>query len=247
MKIVVFGATGATGRQVVEQALAAGHEVVAVARRASRVTARAGLVVLAGDVLDAESMRDSCAGANAVVSCLGPSSNLRPGTVMSVGTANMLAAAESAGVRRFVFQSGIGLSDGTELSLGFRILLAALWRPVFGAALADKAEGERLVRASSIDWVIVRPVGLRDAPAVGHYLAAPRAPVTLSALAYADCAACLLRAVAEPTWTRETVNVGPASMEHLLLTKRNANRPKDQLDVIAHTSRVEPAPAFRRC
>jgi uncharacterized protein YbjT (DUF2867 family) len=183
MRIVVFGATGSTGRQVVDQALSAGHDVTAVARHPEH--------------------------ADAVVSCIGPRSNLRPDAVMSVGTAHMAAAAEDAGVRRFVFQSGIGLSDGAELSRANRWLLAALWRPLFAAAIGDKAEGERLLRASALDWVIVRPVVLRNAPAAGHFLAGPRAPVALlSALSFADCAACLLRAVSEPAWTRQVVNLG---------------------------------------
>jgi uncharacterized protein YbjT (DUF2867 family) len=127
---------------------------------------------------------------------------------MSAGTAHMVAAAEAAGVRRFVFQSGIGLSDGVELSPANRWVLRA-WRPLFAAAIHDKAEGERVLRASALEWVIVRPVILRDAPAAGHYLAGPRAPVApLVPLSFADCAACLLHALSEPAWTRQIVNLG---------------------------------------
>ena len=209
MRIVVFGATGSTGRQVVDQALSAGHDVTAVVRHPEQIAPRSHLVTRAGDVLDAASLTDSCRDADAVVSCIGPRSNLRPGAVMSVGTAHMVSAAEGAGVRRFVFQSGIGLSDGTELSRADRWVLAALWRPLFAAAIGDKAEGERLVCASALDWVIIRPVVLRNAPAVGHFLAGTRAPVALfAALSFADCAACLLRAVSEPAWTRQVVNLG---------------------------------------
>lgn len=209
MRIVVFGATGSTGRHVVDQSLVAGHHVTAVVRRPDQVGPRPRLVVRAGDVLDAASLHESCSGADAVVSCIGPDSNIRPGTVMSAGTAHMVAAAEAAGARRFVFQSGIGLSDGGELSRANRWLLRALWRPLFAAAIHDKAEGERVLRASSLEWVIVRPVVLRDAPAAGHYLAGPRAPVApLASLSFADCAACLLRALSEPAWTRQVVNLG---------------------------------------
>lgn len=208
MKIVVFGATGATGRHIVDQALSAGHDVTAVARRPEQVAPRPRLVVRGGDVLDAASLDESCRDADAVVSCIGPRSNLRPGTVMSSGTAHMVAAAEAAGVRRFVFQSGIGLSDGAELSRVNRWMMRA-WRPLFAAAIHDKAEGERVLRASALEWVIVRPVVLREAPAAGHYLAGPRAPVApLVPLSFADCAACLLRAVTEPAWTRQVINLG---------------------------------------
>ena len=216
MKIVVFGATGSTGRHVVDQALVAGHEVTAVVRRPDQVAPRPRLVVRAGDVIDAASLHESCSGADAVVSCIGPrskfggqlGSGLRPGTVMSVGTAHMVAAAEAAGVRRFVFQSGIGLSDGVELSRANRWVMR-VWRPLFAAAIHDKAKGERLLRASALEWVIVRPVALHEAPAAGHYLAAPRAPVApLVPISFTDCAACLLRALTEPAWTRQIVNLG---------------------------------------
>jgi uncharacterized protein YbjT (DUF2867 family) len=218
MKIVVFGATGATGRHVVDQALSVGHAVIAVARRPEQVAPRPNLIACAGNVLDAASLRDSCRDADAVISCIGPRNNLnasaimnnlRPGTTMSVGTAHMVAAAEAAGVRRFVFQSGIGLSDGSELSRTDRWILRLLWRPMFAAAIRDKAEGERILRASILDWVIVRPVGLQDAPATASYMAGPSARVALfSSLPFADCAACLLRAVSESTWTRQVVNIG---------------------------------------
>jgi uncharacterized protein YbjT (DUF2867 family) len=209
MRIVVFGATGSTGRHVVDQSLFAGHDVTAGVRRPDQVAPRPRLVVRAGDVLDAASLHESCSGADAVVSCVGPRSNLRPGTVMSAGTAHMVAAAEAAGVRRFVFQSGIGLSDGVELSRANRWALRALWRPLFAAAIQDKAEGERVLRASALEWVIVRPVPLRHAPAAGRYLAGPRAPVALLVpLSFADCAACLLHALSEPAWTRQIVNLG---------------------------------------
>ncbi len=68
---------------------------------------------------------------------------------------------------------------------------------------------ERVFRGSALEWVIVRPVGPSDAPAAGHDLAGPLARVApLVPLTLADCAACLLRAVSEPAWTRQIVNLG---------------------------------------
>ena len=76
----------------------AGHDVTAVARHPEQVASRSHLVTRAGDVLDADSLRETCRDADAVVSCIGPRSNLRPGAVMSVGTAHMVTAAEGAGM-----------------------------------------------------------------------------------------------------------------------------------------------------
>ena len=116
MKIVVFGATGGTGRNVVERALADGHEVVAVARRPGAVAARERLVVSQGDVLEPESVARALAGADAAICAIGPAKNRQPGTLISVGTKNIVDGCQKAGVRRFVFESGMIVSDGSELS-----------------------------------------------------------------------------------------------------------------------------------
>jgi putative NADH-flavin reductase len=207
MKIAVFGATGATGSRVVERALAAGHDVIAVARMPSKVSPRERLVVRPGDALDAASVRAGCAGADAVISCIGPTSNRAPGKVVSAGTANMIAGCADAGVKRFVMQSGITLSDGRELSAASRFALS-LVRPFFAEAIADKAVAERAVQGSDLDWVIVRPVGLGDDKPRGAYTAGPLARVSPFLLPFADCADCLLRATTEAAWTRRIVNVG---------------------------------------
>ncbi len=210
MRLVVFGATGATGRKVVERALALGHDVVAVSRRPPTDTlARGRLTVRAGDVRDAASLAPVLMGADAAVSCIGPASNRSPGDLMSAGIPNVLAACRNASVMRFVMQSGITLTDGADLSRLDRAALALI-RLAFRRAIADKRLAERAVRASGLDWVIVRPVGLRDAPAGGGYKAGPGVRVALlKPLAFADCADCLVRAAATETgWTRETVNVG---------------------------------------
>lgn len=91
MKIVVFGATGGTGKNVVERALADGHDVVAVARRPEAVAARDGLVVHKGDVLEQASVTAALKGADAVICAVGPSSNNKPGTLISSAVKNIVA------------------------------------------------------------------------------------------------------------------------------------------------------------
>ena len=117
MKIAVVGATGATGRRVVKHALAQGHFVTAVARNPERLAPADRLSFVEGDVLSLGGLTGALDGMDAVISCIGPESNLSPGTLMSVGVASILAECERASVRRFILQSGIGLSDGRELSL----------------------------------------------------------------------------------------------------------------------------------
>jgi uncharacterized protein YbjT (DUF2867 family) len=210
MRFVVVGATGATGRRVVKYALEIGHEVVAVSRRpASHAAPSNRLVPRAGDVLDPPSLIAAFAGADAVISTIGPTSNLSPGTLMSEGILNILTACRQTGVSRFVMQSGITMTDGSDLSRFDRFALRLI-RLVFRKALADKAIAEAAVCTSELDWVIVRPTGLKELPPSGSYTAGPRASVALlRPLSFADCAHCLVRAAeGESGWHRQIVNAG---------------------------------------
>lgn len=234
MNITVIGATGATGRKVIERALELGHEVVAVARRPEAIAPTARLSVRQGDVLDMSSIAKALAGTDAVISCIGPTRNSSPGTVksegisnmmsegisnirknflagtvMSEGISNILAACQSAGVKRFVMQSGIGLSDGKELSALNRCAIHISGR-IFSKAIEDKAIAERAVQRSDLDWIIVRPPALSDVAATSKYTAGPSTRISpFRPLSFADCADCLVRAATnEPTWDRKIVNVG---------------------------------------
>lgn len=227
MKIAIIGATGGTGRKVMERALELGHEVVAVARRPEVINPAERLITRQGDVFDASSMAKAIAGTDVVISCIGPTSNFSlgtamskgilnvlaanfsPGTVMSEGIQNILAACQRTGVKRLVMQSGIGLSDGKELSAGNRCAIG-INRRIFSKAIKDKAIAEHAVQRSDLDWVIVRPAGLNNAAATLKYTAGPSARIApFRPLSFIDCADCLVRAAtSEPAWVRKIVNVG---------------------------------------
>jgi len=90
MKIAVVGATGATGRRVVTQALAQGHFVTAIARHPEQLSSADRLSLVQGDVLSTGGLTGTLDGAEAVISCIGPDKNLSPGVLMSAGVANIL-------------------------------------------------------------------------------------------------------------------------------------------------------------
>lgn len=226
MRIAVIGATGSTGRKVVERLLEWEYEVVAVARRPENIQAAKGLCTRQADVYDAASLAEAVAGTDAVISCIGPSgrsaspassksvldimaANFSPGTVMSEGMRNIVEACRRTGVHRLVMQSGIGLSGGKELTALDRCMLG-LNRRVFSKAIHDKASAEQSVQGSGLEWVIVRPAGLNESAAAADYTAGPAARIApFRPLSFADCADCLARAaVSEPTWIGEIVNVG---------------------------------------
>ena len=161
MNLTVFGATGSIGRLVVDQALAAGHDVTAVTRDATRLTRRHDrLSVVEADPTDPAACLPAVKDADAVVVALGGGGS---GGVREAGTRAVIEAMREAGVRRLVCQStlGVGSSEGN---------LTFWWRYVmFGAVLrkafADHVAQEAVVEGSGLDWTIVRPSAFSDGPA----------------------------------------------------------------------------------
>ncbi len=166
MKLVVFGSTGGIGSKVVEQALAAGHEVTAVARRPSAITLKhEHLEVVQGDVLEPETIRRIMAGKDAVVSALGVH-NRAPTTVYSDGVAHIVQAMQPAHVRRLFCISASGIEPGPFWQrLIARPLLWAFLKEMY----SDLVRMEALVRRSAVDWTILRPPRLTNGPRTGHY------------------------------------------------------------------------------
>src|SRR5690242_37630 len=178
MRIVVFGATGGTGRQVIDQALAAGYQVTAVARRAGSLPARAGLAAVAADVTDpaatgaAGAVDAAVAGADAVLSVLGARFSRKPITLYSAATRDIVAAMHRHGVKRLVVVSS-SVTDPEWRPTG-SFLFTHVLDPLFNRRLGrtlheDLRRMEALVRASGLDWTIARPSGLFDHPAVTDY------------------------------------------------------------------------------
>jgi putative NADH-flavin reductase len=166
MKLVVFGATGGIGSQVIQQALEAGHEVTAVARHPSAITLQhERLNVIHGDVLKPDTIRESIAGKDAVVSALG-ARDLAPTTVYSEGVANIMQAMQAAHVRRILCISASGLDP----AIWWQRLAAklVLWR-ILKNMYTDLVRMEREVKASDLDWTILRPPGFTNGPRTGRY------------------------------------------------------------------------------
>jgi putative NADH-flavin reductase len=169
MKLTVFGATGGTGLQVVEQGLAAGHEVRAVVRDATRLDPdRAGLEIVVADVMDPATIVEAVTDRDAVVSAMGSRNGRAPTTVCADSSRSIIAAMHKAGTRRLVVVSGTGPFDEGE-GPGMRYILKPLGRRLLKNVFADFVAMEKIVRGSGLDWTIVRPPRLTDKPLTGHY------------------------------------------------------------------------------
>jgi putative NADH-flavin reductase len=165
MKIVVFGASGKTGLVTVFQALEKGHSVTAFARDPTSVTIQhMNLQVIQGDILDYEKVKQAVKGQDVVISTLGVQSR-KYTTVLSDGTANIIRAMNESNVKRFICMSSAGIL-GNDSGFWFgKIFLPLFLKQVF----EDKKRQMKLIMDSNLDWVIIRPVGLTDAPKTGKY------------------------------------------------------------------------------
>lgn len=169
MRLLVFGSTGGTGRELVSQALEQGHEVTAFARDPARLgVTHPKLRAAQGDVLDHGSVGRAVPGHDAVLSALG-TRKLGKTDVLSSGTRHIIRAMEAAGVKRFVCESSLGVGDsrGQMSPLYTYFVIPLFLRNIY----ADKEVQERLIRESSLDWVIVRPAVLTDGPRTRIYKA----------------------------------------------------------------------------
>jgi uncharacterized protein YbjT (DUF2867 family) len=169
MRIVVLGSTGRTGTLVVAEALAAGHEVVAFARRPPASPAQ-GASVVVGAIEDTRSLRAAFAGAECVISTLGvpvtPDVILHGTTFQQRTLPLILAAMEGAAVGRFVLMSSFG--SGETARQASWLARAAAYRTVGRRLFEDKARAERALCEARVNWTAVYPVVLTAGPALAR-------------------------------------------------------------------------------
>jgi len=174
MRILVLGPTGATGRHLVEQALAQGHHVTALARNPAKLhSRRADLTVVQGDVTDPLAVERAVRSQDAVLCALGSSTPLKHDAALVAGIGNLVGAMERLHVRRLVYLSFLRVHHGRrQLSrLGKYVVAPLLMRKV----AADHEHKEAIIQRSTLDWVIVRPPRLTNGRR-GHlgHLVVPR-------------------------------------------------------------------------
>jgi putative NADH-flavin reductase len=167
MRIFVIGATGATGKQIVAP-VAQGHDITAIVRNPSKFEMQhKSLHVVKGDMLNRTSL-DAVQQQDAVISSLGTKKiSLEPVTLLSEGTKNLVQAMEQHGVKRLICITGLGAGDskGHGGFLYDKLILPLLLQRIYD----DKNRQEAEIRQSKLNWTIVRPGILTDAPAKGAY------------------------------------------------------------------------------
>lgn len=223
MKLTIFAATGGIGRQLLEQAVAAGHDVTAVVRNPDKLSAQvsAQVRVVTADLAapDPAALESAVEGADAVLSGLGPRSISETG-IASRGTQAIVRAMQATGVRRIVVVSAAPI--GTVPSPGrpkppkhdpgdgflMRSLLAPLTKATLRKPYADLAQMEDALRDSGLDWTVVRPPRLTDKPLTGAYRTAYGQNLRRGLLvSRADVAHLMLGALEQPETIKQIIGI----------------------------------------
>jgi putative NADH-flavin reductase len=205
MKILVFGATGPTGRQLLSQALERGHTVTAVARNPAALELKhERLNVAKADAMNLASVEAVMPGHDAVLSSLGPNKLfLAKTTVFSVGGMNVARAMERTGLKRYIAVTSAGVEDHDP---GFFFVYRWAIKPMLQAVYDDAKLFEAEVQKTQLDWTMVRPGRISDGPRTGKFEVSPRfLPRGKSfAITRADLAAFMLDELEQGKWIRGT-------------------------------------------
>jgi putative NADH-flavin reductase len=207
MKLVVFGESGGTGREIVKQALDQGHEVTAFVRDPKKLTIMHGkLRVVEGDVLhDQPVIASAIAGKDAIICALGVANSLKSAGLIAGSLAAIVPAAEKHDVRRVILISAFGVGDSFRNAplvprLMYRLLLGDIYR--------DKKAGEDFLKASGLDWTIIHPVMLTAGPKTGTYRSGERLELHgIPKIARAEVAHFALAQLASKVFLRKTAMI----------------------------------------
>lgn len=223
MKLTIFAATGGIGRQILEQAIDAGHDVTAVVRNPQKLPAELSrqVRIVTADLAapDPAMLKSAVEGADAVLSGLGATSNSEAG-VATEGTRAIAAAMKATGALRIVVVSAAPIGtvpsparpNPPKYDPGDGFIMAHVLSPLTKAAFrkhyADLAQMEDVLRDSNLEWTAVRPPRLTDKPLTGTYRTARGQNLRRGAfISRADVAHYMLRALDQPETIRQTIGL----------------------------------------
>jgi putative NADH-flavin reductase len=202
MRLALMGASGRIGSHVLAWALASGHQVTALARSPRSLPATAGLTVVTGDATDAGAVSEVVAGADAVLSALGPR-GAKSASLLAHAGRNLVSAMDKADCKRLVCVSAAGAFIRTDPDTGF--LLKAILPRVLASQFADVRAMEAAIRASDLDWTLVRATRLVNTPLTGRYRVRPDYPPRGGGkISRADVADFMAGVLTDSTWVRES-------------------------------------------
>lgn len=206
VRVLVLGATGSVGRLIADLAASRGHEVTGLARRPQQAAAAAGIRLVAGNVLSDDDVQRAVSGQDAVIYAVG-AGFVRRTTLFSDSARTLVKAMRLHDVRRLIAITGVGAGE-TRGHGGFlydRILYPLFTRGVY----ADKNRQEAIIRASDLEWTIVRPASFKDARPRGELqIALDVAGITLRSIARGEVAEFVVAALEDGSYVRQAPFIG---------------------------------------
>jgi putative NADH-flavin reductase len=205
MRLLIFGATGGTGRNLVSQGLEQGCQVTAFVRDPARLTTKhPNLTILKGRLSDRNSITNALNEVNAVISVLGNETRkalFKPSNIISQSLPNIISAMQQGGVERLLFVSSFALN--AKMFWPEKLMFRTLLRNLF----TDLPAQERLIKESGLNWTIVRPARLTNGPKTGEWRSGDIYIHPFTSISRADVAAFLLKEAVSSEYQRQVVTI----------------------------------------
>jgi len=205
VKLLVLGGSGGTGRQIVGQALDAGHDVTVVTREPGKLALHhPHLKIVSGDTTaGGAALTGITRGQDAVISTIGRGKTFRSDGLIQRSVPAILGAMQTAGVRRLMFTSALGVGDTFRDS---PILPKVFFKTLLRDIYADKLAGDDLIRASGLDWTIVQPSVLTDGALTRKYRSGEHLPLSgMPSISRADTAHYILDRLNDTSTVGKTI------------------------------------------
>lgn len=203
MRILILGATGLTGQELVRQALERSHQVTALVRNPAKLSiTHQNLSVVTGDVLDEATLTNALEGKDAVLSALGKGKSLTSSNLMTKAVINIISGMKARNINRVVLLSAFGVGKTfVQASFIQRLIFRTLLKNIF----SDKAKADTMLRHSPFDWTLVYPVVLTNGPGTGNYQVGEILPMKgMPKISRADVAEWMIHQLDDNTYVKKT-------------------------------------------
>lgn len=202
MKVIVFGASGATGTIVTEMLLDKGHKVTAYVRNPMKVTlVHENLSVVEGDIFDNKAIERVLKGQEAIISCLG-SNTTKASDQLCRMAQSISSAMKRTGLNRLVYMSTAGIENE------FKGVIKWIIRLMLGHVIDDHRNAANLYKESGFDYTIIRPMQLKDGEANGHYeIALEGLPRTKKAVSRANVAHLIVKVLDDESYYGKSISI----------------------------------------
>ena len=210
MRVVIFGATGFSGKAILAEALRQGHEVSILVRDASKIQQQQNLSIVEGHVLDAEAVSAILQGQEAVIQCLGigGTGDAKPNSFVSDATKIIVEAMQKQGVGRLIAMSNVGAGNSIAfLPWFFRKLILPNFMKWLKVIIDDKNIMEPVIMNSNLAWTIVRCPNIVDKARKGTCIATLDGKGLSLSVTLGDMATFMVHQIIEKTFLHQAPSI----------------------------------------